>query len=75
MRRLKAVIVPLAVSGALVGGGATIANAASGSTTTSTTSTSKPAAPARPPKGAPKTGAHHCPGMGGGAPSGSAPSY
>jgi hypothetical protein len=75
MRRLKAVIVPLAVTGALAGGGAAIANAASGTTTTSTTSTSKPAAPARPPKGAPRSGSHHCPGMGGGTPSSSAPAY
>jgi hypothetical protein len=70
MRRLKAVIVPLAVTGALAGGGAAIANAAS-STSTTTTTTAKPTAPARPPKGAPKSGAHHCPGMGGS----SAPAY
>jgi hypothetical protein len=71
---MRRVLAAVAVTGALAGGGAAIANAAS-TTSTTTTSAAKPTAPAHPPRGAPKSGAHHCPGMGGGAPSGSAPSY
>lgn len=71
---MRRVLTAVALTGALVGGGAAIANAAS-STSTTTSSAAKPTAPAHPPRGTPKSGGHHCPGMGGGAPSGSAPSY
>ena len=70
---MRRILTAVALTGALVGGGAAIANAAS-STSTTTSSAARPTAPAHPPRGTPKSGGHHCPGMGGGAPSRSAPS-
>ncbi len=74
MGRLKPLLTTLAVTGALVGGGAAIANAASTTSTTSSTSTTGTApststtgrstAPAPPPGAHPGSGAkHNCPGM------------
>ena len=73
MRRL---LTTVAVTGALVGGGAAIANAASTTSTTPSTSGAKPSAPAHP-SAAPSRGpgAHHCPNMGGSASRTSAPVY
>jgi len=71
------ILTTVLVTGALVGGGAAIANAASSTATTpTTTSSAKPTAPARAPSGrAPRSGAHHCPGMGSSSTSSSAPAY
>jgi hypothetical protein len=73
---MRRVLTAVALTGALVGGGAAIANAASSTSTTTATSTAKTPAPARAPSNRPpRSGAHHCPGMGGSRSSSSAPSY
>lgn len=76
--RIKSTLTTLAVTGALVGGGAAIANAATSSSTTSTASSapttstaSRSGAPPRAPMPGNHSG-HNCPGMGGSS-SGSSP--
>jgi hypothetical protein len=78
--RLRSTLTTLAVTGALVGGGAAIANAASGTTgssgstgssgTHTTTPTPTPPAkgstPTPPAKGSAPRGGHNCPNMGAG---------
>ncbi len=79
--RIKTTLTTLAVTGALVGGGAAIANAATSSSTTSTTSsapattstTSHSSAPSRAPMPGTHNG-HNCPGMGGSSSSSSSSS-
>ena len=69
MRRLKPLLVSAAVTGALVGGGAAVANAATSTTSTSaapatgTTGTTGPTGSSHPAPTPGARGTHHCPGM------------
>ncbi len=69
MRRLKPLLTGIALTGALVGGGAAVASAASSTTSTtpaSSTATTGATGPTGSSHAAPAPGtraAHHCPGM------------
>ena len=65
MRRLKPLLVTIAATSALVGGGAAIANAATSTSSTSGSSTTTSTAPARTAPTAPGQGNHARPGKSG----------
>jgi len=65
MRRLKPLLVTIAATSALVGGGAAIANAATSTSSTSGSSTTTSTAPARTAPTAPGQGNHARPGNSG----------
>jgi hypothetical protein len=67
MRRLKPLLVTVALTGAIAGGGAAIANAATSTSSTTGSATTTSTAPARTAPTAPTQGSHAPPARSGGS--------